>query len=102
MIIAGVIALCLLSALVCFMWAYIAVQVEKERKKKMKNNYNFWYSEMKEERRCNACGGVIPKNRTALVFRNEEAGHITGLARVRLCPKCVNELATLLDKDKVV
>jgi len=100
MIIAGVIALCLLSALVCFMWVYVAIEAEKERKREMEKK--FWFTELKQDQKCTVCGKIIKEGRLALVFKNVEAEHIKGLGRVRICSDCALSLEALLEKGKVL
>ena len=101
MIILGFIAIALLSVMVCIMWAYTAIQVEKERKSNM-NKAKFWLTEMKKNQKCNVCGKEIKEGRVALVFTNTKSENIKSLSRVRICMECAIELSTLLEKGKVI
>ena len=101
MIILGFIAIALLSVIVCAMWAYTAIQVEKERKRAMEKT-KFWLAEMKKSQKCNVCGKEIKEGRVALVFRNTKSENIESLSRVRLCMECAIELSTLLKEGKVI
>lgn len=79
--------------------SYVGVHGNKSRKRK-EEKMKFWFSELKEPRRCNACGKTIEKERTAVIFKNTEAEHIKGLARVRLCMECAIKLSALLKTGK--
>ena len=101
MIILGFIAIALLSVIVCVMWAYTAIQVEKERKSNM-NRAKFWLTEMEKNQKCNVCGKEIKKGRVGLVFKNTKAESIESLSRVRICMECAIDLSTLLKEGKVI
>ena len=97
-IIIGFIAIAVLTMIVCLMWAYTAIQVQKEQIIMER----FYYIKLKQDQKCNVCGRKLKIGQEALSFKNLRAEHFDCLTYTRICPKCEKELKTLLDKSEVV